>query len=166
MPEIRTIHKEEIPKIKELIHLTVSSCYPSIFPPEVVKFFLEYHSEDEIKRRLDNGVVILLEEEGKLKGTGFLHGEEMGGIYVHPGYQRKGLGEMMVRYLMQLAREKQLPRIWLDATPLAQPLYDKLGFDLVSPMMDMVGDVPLHYFKMEMLLHKEHEGETKLHKEK
>ncbi|MBN1952593.1 MAG: GNAT family N-acetyltransferase [Bacteroidales bacterium] len=73
-------------------------------------------------------------------------------MYVHPDHQRKGIGRRLAVRLIELAVEKRLNRIWLDATPLAKPLYDKLGFRLISPMTDWVEGVALHYFKMEKIL--------------
>ena len=35
-------------------------------------------------------------------------------------------------------------------TPIAKPLYDRMDFKLVSPMLQMVDDAALPYFKMEM----------------
>jgi len=149
---IEEIAIPDIPQIRDLMHLTISVCYPAIFPGEVVQFFLDYHSPEEIQRRTQNGLVVALKDVGELRGTGFLMDEEMGGVYIHPDHQRKGYGRQIVEFLLSRAQENKLERIWLDATPLAKPLYDKLGFSLISPMVQMVGDVRLNYFKMEKIV--------------
>lgn len=154
MDPIRSIEKHETGIVKHLIHLTIERCYPAIYPSEVVNFFLNYHTGAEIEKRMQNGLVIVFEYDRQIRGTGFLQDEEMGGVYVHPDFQRRGIGEKIVRYLTDRALEQGIERIWLDATPLAKPLYDKLGFSLISPMTQWVGKVPLHYFKMEKRLGK------------
>lgn len=152
MAIIRKITEQDIPQIRALMHLTISACYPAIYPERVVQFFLNYHSPEEIRRRVKNGLVVALRDQDELRGTGFLMEEEMGGLYVHPDHQRKGYGRQIVEYLIKNALENKVFRIWLDATPLAKPLYDKLGFSLISPMLQMVGDARLEYFKMEKVL--------------
>jgi ribosomal protein S18 acetylase RimI-like enzyme len=134
------------------MHFTISKCYPDIFPPEVVQFFLDYHSETEILRRANSGIIIVLLCESKIRATGFLDGEELGGVYVHPYFQRRGFGRAVVENLLKHARERSQKYIHLDSTPIAKPLYEQFDFELVSPAVQMIGDVPLHYFKMQKYL--------------
>ena len=115
----------------------------------VVQFFLNYHSEKEIMRRAQNGLVIVLIQQGEIRATGFLDDDELGGVYVHPGFQRKGLGTAIVKHLLLEAEKRSVKFIHLDSTPLAKPMYEKLKFDLVGPAVQMIGEDPLHYFKME-----------------
>jgi ribosomal protein S18 acetylase RimI-like enzyme len=149
--EIREINEGEVPVVKDLIHHTIKSCYPGIYPPKVVNFFLNYHSLQQIQKRRNCGTLLVLISSGEIRGTGFIDGSEMGGVYVHPQHQGKGYGTRLVLRLMEIASEKKLPSIWLDATPLAKPLYDKLGFTLLSPMQQYVENSQLDYFKMEMI---------------
>lgn len=128
---------------------TISTCYPAIYPKEVVQFFLDYHSESEILRRANSGVVIVLLNNEIIRGTGFLDGEELGGVYVHPDFQQRGFGKAIVKQLLLIARDLEQKYIHLDSTPIAKPMYEKLEFKLVSHAVQMVGDVPLHYFIME-----------------
>lgn len=149
---IRRIGPNDFEPVKKLIHLTIKACYPSIYPREVINFFLRYHSVKEIKRRADSGLVLVLEENNELRATGFFMEEEMGGVYVHPDFQKKGYGSAIVKKLLEYAIEKKSRYIHLDATPLAKPLYLKMGFDNVGPATQWVDDVPLHYFRMEKYL--------------
>ena len=149
---IENIGEKQLADIKLLIHHTVRVCYPAIYPKEVVEFFIRYHSSEQIRSRASSGILIALEEDNAILGTGFLDGEEMGGVYIHPEYQRKGYGTMIVNFLLDKAVKKGIDKIWLDATPFAKPLYLKSGFTVSSPMVQMVGDVALHYFKMEKIL--------------
>lgn len=138
--------------MKTLIHYTISVCYPAIFPEEVVHFFLDYHSKKQIRHRANSGIVLVLIYEDRIRATGFLDGEELGGVYVHPDYQRMGFGTAVVEHLLTAARKKMQKYIRLDATSIAKPMYEKMDFKLVSPAVQMVGKIPLHYFKMEKYL--------------
>lgn len=149
---IRSFEKKDLQDVKNLMHFTISTCYPDIYPSEVVQFFLNYHSEKEILRRASSGIVIVLIYKNNIRATGFLDGEELGGVYVHPDFQRKGFGRAVVEYLLKIAGEKSQKYIHLDSTPIAKPLYEKMKFTLVSPAVQMIEDTPLHYFKMEKYL--------------
>jgi GNAT superfamily N-acetyltransferase len=152
MSTIRKIGTDDFESVKKLIHITIKASYPSIYPQEVINFFLTHHSAEEIKRRADYGIVLVLEEENEIKATGFYMEEEMGGVYVHPNCQKQGYGSMILEKLLDEAKKQKCRYIHLDATPLAKPLYLKFGFDLVGPAVQWVGKIPLHYFKMEKYL--------------
>jgi putative acetyltransferase len=149
---IRKAQANDIEKISELIHHTIQICYPAVYPSEVVDFFIEYHSPGEIKRRADQGILLVLEEVNEIRATGFLMDDEMGGLYVHPDYQKQGIGTAIVKTLLKEAAKNNCEYIRLDSTPLAKRLYLKMGFKMVAPAVQMVGDVPLHYYKMEKYL--------------
>ncbi|MFI5156079.1 MAG: GNAT family N-acetyltransferase [Chitinophagales bacterium] len=49
-------------------------------------------------------------------------------IVVHPDYRNKGLGTFITEYLMDQVDESIYKTIYLDATKLGFPIYEKLGF--------------------------------------
>jgi GNAT superfamily N-acetyltransferase len=149
---IRKATNDDIVEVGRIIHSTISHCYPAIYDPEVIQFFIDHHSPSEIKRRIEGGVVLMLVENKTLRATGFLLGDELGGCYVSPDYQQRGYGTTIVNALLKEARERKCRYLHLDSTPFAKPLYLRAGFELVGPAVIMIGNVPLHYFKMEMYL--------------
>jgi GNAT superfamily N-acetyltransferase len=152
MIEISTFNPEDIDKLQSLIHLTIKTNYPSVYAPEIVDFFLDYHSKDEIIARSQKALILVLKKSDIIVATGFLLDEELGGVYVHPDHQKLGLGRIIVVNLLNNARAKGLKRIHLDSTPIAKKLYENLGFIVTEEVVQMVGKVPLPYFKMELYL--------------
>ena len=60
-------------------------------------------------------------------------------ICIHPGYQRHGLGEGMVRFLLDIARQRKARVALLEvriSNAAAYRLYQKLGFDEVGVRKD------------------------------
>jgi hypothetical protein len=49
-------------------------------------------------------------------------------IVVHPDERNKGLGTLITRHLMDIVDEGKYKTIYLDATTMGFPLYEKLGF--------------------------------------
>jgi len=152
MPGIRRFKREDLKATVELIHTTIKLCYPWIYPLEVIDFFLKYHSPEQILKKASEGKMFLIVDIEKIIGTGYLVGDEIGGIYILPDEQKKGYGRKMMDHLLGVAKNNGLKRIWLDATPFAKPLYDNMNFDLVKKARDLVGDKPLDYYVMEKYL--------------
>lgn len=74
--------------------------------------------------------------DGEVVGTAALldrHG--VGGIYVvtvAEGFRRRGIGAAMTLAAVQEARRRGLPAVTLQATPDGEPLYRRLGFEVVA----------------------------------
>lgn len=148
--EVRLFDKKHLTEVVNVIHATIKTCYPEIYAPEVVDFFLDYHSEQNIVKKSSKGEVYTFYLTGELIGTGYLVEDEIGGLYILPNFQNKGYGSEAMNFLLNCARQKGLKNIWIDATPASNPLYLHLGFKLIEEkVMYVEGDVPLPYSYME-----------------
>ena len=52
-------------------------------------------------------------------------------MVVHPGLQGRGIGRELTQYIIDLAKEKGVTKIWLDTSPKlegAVKLYESMGF--------------------------------------
>jgi GNAT superfamily N-acetyltransferase len=49
-----------------------------------------------------------------------------------PSEQGRGYGKAMLRFVAQLAREKELPRVHLDSRDTARSFYEQLGFTMYT----------------------------------
>lgn len=152
MLEISRFKPGDLSELQKLIHTTIKKCYPVVYAPEIIDFFLNYHSKEEILTRSEKAVIMLLRIDNKMIATGFLHENEIGGVYVLPEYQGLGYGRKIVESLLEIAKENELEDIHLDSTPIARAMYEKLGFHITENAVQMVGHVPLPYFKMKLKL--------------
>ncbi|MCR5316923.1 MAG: GNAT family N-acetyltransferase [Treponema sp.] len=50
-------------------------------------------------------------------------------VYTRAEFRRRGVGKMMVEYLIEEARSRGVTEISLDATQMGHPLYKSLGFN-------------------------------------
>jgi N-acetylglutamate synthase-like GNAT family acetyltransferase len=53
-------------------------------------------------------------------------------LFIHPDWQRRGVGGMLWETVERSAREKGLMTLRLDSDPDAEPFYQSLGFTTVS----------------------------------
>ena len=148
MIEVTEFKQSDLDEVITLIHLTINKCYKEIYSSEIVDFFLNYHSKSEILFRAKTGTFLVIKDNELIVATGFLVADELGGVYVHPDLQNRGYGRMVVEHLLKVAVEKNIKTVHLDSTPIARALYEKLGFQIIRPAVQMIGNVPLNYFIM------------------
>ncbi len=70
---------------------------------------------------------------GEVRGTATTISYEnrfawIGMVLVDPEYRKQGIGTQLLQRTIEYLDERKIPTMKLDATPLGQPLYRKLGF--------------------------------------
>lgn len=153
--KLRTYQEDDFPEVVQLIHSTIKTIYPEYYPDEVVNFFLSYHSVDELRKRISfkKTTVLIVELENEIIGCGYLRKQEIGAVYVKNKLQCSGIGSMIVKGLIDLAKSKNHDHIWLDATIGAREFYLKMGFQLIENKTEYVeNNTALDYHRMFMKL--------------
>ena len=66
---------------------------------------------------------------------------EIHAFFIDPDWQRRGIGRLLWRKLLERAQESGLVRLYLDADPAAVPFYEALGFEVTgdSPSGSIAG---------------------------
>jgi GNAT superfamily N-acetyltransferase len=88
-----------------------------------------------------------LESHGELvaTATAVRFGTELawiGMVLTDPAHRRKGYARILMEHTMAWLAEKGVDWWKLDATDMGQPLYERLGFELESPIERWVGEAP------------------------
>lgn len=82
---------------------------------------------------LDGRVVgstsMLIEPKFIHNGRNVAHIED---VVVSKDYQGKGIGEMLMRSLLDLAKDNNCYKTILDCTDEVKPFYEKIGFKIIS----------------------------------
>lgn len=118
-------------KIYELVQDTIETIYPKYYPKEVVDFFCELHSEENIRKDIERGLVGILRNENVVVGTGCYKDNHITRVYVSPAYQGKGYGS----YIMQCLEEQiglKYDTVYLDASLPASHLYESRGYQTIK----------------------------------
>ncbi|WP_220149683.1 GNAT family N-acetyltransferase [Psychromonas sp. B3M02] len=74
--------------------------------------------------------LLLIEEQV----VGFMELDDDGHIdcaYVHPHFQQQGVGSLLLTYIINHAQGMGLPVLYVEASMLAKPLFEKFGFKIV-----------------------------------
>ena len=99
---IITATVEEAEQIYNMVQHTIRTVYPKYYPKEVVDFFCELHSKENITR-----------------------------VYVEPEFQGKGYGSYIMQYLEEQIGIKY-DAVYLDASLPASQLYENRGYKTVK----------------------------------
>ena len=139
-------------EIYNLVQQTIKSIYPKYYPKDVVDFFCELHSLDNIRKDIENENVYALYDNNALVGTGCFSDNHITRVYVLPEYQGRGYGTYIIKQLENDIKKKY-DTVVLDASLPAVMLYEHLGYETVNHNdYPVKNDVVLIYEVMEKKL--------------
>lgn len=113
--------------IHELVRRTTQEIYSKYYRDEVVKFFVELHSQEAIAEEIAQGIVYVLVLDETIIGTGTVKENHVTRVYVLPEYQGKGMGSMIMDFLEDMI-VKNDGSVWIDASLPAGGFYHKRGY--------------------------------------
>lgn len=114
--------------VKKISETTILDVYPHYYPKGAVDFFLEHHSEENIKNDiLKNQVFLWSDEDQDIAGTVTIKKNEICRLFVLPKYQGRGYGTELLNYAEKMIFKKYA-EIILDASLPAKALYQKRGY--------------------------------------
>lgn len=146
--------KTQAQEIAKLVLETIQTVYPKYYPKEVVDFFIELHSYDNILNDINDGVVGVLVNDGIIVGTGCYKDNHITRVYVSPKFQKHGFGSYIMQCLENTIALKY-DKVYLDASLPASHLYEKRGYKTIKhERYPVQNDVILVYEIMEKHLPK------------
>lgn len=146
---VREYRASDLDAVKRLIHATIDACYPAVYPAEAVAFFKEYHSDEAIAKRAEQGHTLVLEQCGQIIGTGTLVDDHVTAVFVDRSLQKQGLGKRIMTLLEAEARSAGVRSMTLDASLPSKRFYDSLGYVVVEEAFHPVAnDKTLDYYRM------------------
>ena len=140
---------QESESIYEMVQTTIKTVYPKYYPEEVVDFFCEHHSLENILRDIENGVVGVLIDNDRMVGTGCYQNNHITRVYVLPEFQGRGYGSFIMEQLEDIIAV-EYDKVFLDASLPACHLYEKRGYQTIRhDRWDVENGVVLVYEIME-----------------
>lgn len=124
---IQLASSADLQTVHEIVMHTIQAVYPRFYPAEVVEFFLNHHSEENILTDIQKGKTYLVADSQKFVGTGSLDENHITRVFVLPEYQGEGYGTYLMDYLEGLIA-KDYPAAILDASQPAMGVYLKRGY--------------------------------------
>ena len=139
----------DLQTVKNMVHRTIKECFPEYFSANIVRFFLEHHSEEAIKRDLQEANVYLMESDGYLVGTGTIDDNLIKRLFILPQYQRHQFGTELLQCLEDELAVNKIFTARVEAHEKARGWYQAMGYRLVSEESIDVNGEKLPYYCME-----------------
>jgi N-acetylglutamate synthase-like GNAT family acetyltransferase len=125
------------------------------YPKEAIKFFKEYHCDENILKGAAEGWNIVLEENNQIIGTGTIIDDHIMRVFVNPKFQKRGLGKLIMCKLEEKAISTGVSAVKLDASLPSKKFYDALGYKTCEKAyLKLENGKKLHYYKMDKVLKK------------
>lgn len=94
-------NEQHVQDIFNVVQTTIKEIYPKYYRDEVVKFFCEWHSKDNIAKDVASKKVYIILENDTIVATGTADEDHITRVYVLPEYQEKGYGSAVMDFLEQ-----------------------------------------------------------------
>lgn len=144
--------EKDAEKIVELVQNTIRTIYPKYYPGEVVDFFCNLHSYENILDDIKNGFAYILQDGNTIIGTGCSKENHITRVYVQPAFQKQGYGSYIMQCLENDIR-LNYDSVYLDASLPAASMYEKRGYKTIRhDTWPVENGVVLVYEVMEKIL--------------
>jgi ribosomal protein S18 acetylase RimI-like enzyme len=137
---IREFRESDLASVKLLIQRTIDACYTGVYSPRAIQFIKECHSERKIIERHKQGRMLVAEQDGKLVATGGIFGRDIFGLFVHPEFQRRGIGKALMLELEDIAKISGSKKTTLNVSLTSIAFYAKLGYEILMKCSIDVGE--------------------------
>ncbi len=147
---VRGFRLSDLENVKELINRTISISYNGFYVKEVMNYFDMYNWDGNILKAARDGCVVVVEAHGKIVGTGSVMGNVISRVFVDPGYQKQGLGKMIMKELERRAATNGVKTVQLRALANAKKFYESTGYSTVDKgLVEVDNGRHLDYYQME-----------------
>lgn len=113
--------------IKNIVSITIETIYPKYYPSGAVDFFLKHHSDENIKKSIDNEEVYIFIVDNQIIGTGTICENDIGRLFILPQFQGKGYGTIALNYLENEVFKNYNEVVLASSFP-AFEMYQKRGY--------------------------------------
>ncbi len=105
---IRKFKSSDLDTVRDLIQNTVDACYSDVYSKEAVRFFKDWHCDENVLKDAKEGYTIVLKKDGRIIGTGTIVGDEIRRVFIEPAFQKYGFGIILLQKLEEKALLHQM----------------------------------------------------------
>jgi len=146
---IRKFASPDLRAVKKLIHSTINTCYSPVYSKEVIKYFHDYHNDENILRDAKEGYTIVLKRNNRIIGTGTIVANHIWRVFIDPAFQQQGFGKLIMQKLEAKAISSKISLVKLNASLPSKKFYDSLGYSTFKKtFLKVENGKKLNYYKM------------------
>jgi putative acetyltransferase len=119
-------------------------------PTQILAWAPDVIDEGRFGKKCETKWTWVAEIDGRIAGFSDLEPDgHVDMLYVHPDFQRRGVARALLRHLESLARHDRVPRLYAEASITARPVFEAMGFHVVSPQTVTIRGATLTNYRME-----------------
>ena len=132
--KIRPAEIVDSTSISEIHKLAIMITNKPFYTQKELNNWLGNRTLVDYENMIKNGLVFVAEENGQVLGFSNIDfsRDRIKAIYVHPNFERRGVGKILIEHLINLAKEKGCLKLSLDSSTAAKNFYLKNGFKLIN----------------------------------
>lgn len=148
--QLHPLTRQEVDAVCALARVVWQATYPALISQAQIDAMLaDRYAAEPIHSQLDDPDHAWRVARRNQETVGFAHAVREGAhckldkLYVHPGYQRRGIGAALLHAVLDWARQQQAQRVWLQVNrhnTQAIAAYRKYGFVIAGSQVFDIGD--------------------------
>jgi len=127
---IRLFSTNNAKELSKMIFLVINELEKEN-PTLVYQLVRDEDQPDELIKAAEKGKMWIAFENNIIVGTLSLEDKRLRRFFVHPNYQRQGIGRKLINTVIQHIKKNYIMEIYVGAIMRAVPIYEKLGFKKV-----------------------------------
>jgi putative acetyltransferase len=109
----------------------------------------EQTDTEKWKNRIENNFVVIAKMGNKIVGFSELSPKGcIDMLYVHKDYLRQKVGQQLLEYIIQKAKNVGFTEVFTEASITARPFFEKQGFKLIKKQVKTINTVDFINYKM------------------
>lgn len=125
--KIRLFRKEDAYELSKVIISVVDNLAEEHLKTKYDLLRLQNTSKEILRASKEMAIWVAVLDK-RIIGTISLYGNRIRRFYIHPGFQREGVGHLLIKTAVSFAKKKRYPFIFCWALLTAVPGYKELGF--------------------------------------
>lgn len=121
----------EAEQVYSIVQETIKAVYPDYYPLEVVDFFCNLHSKENIISDIENGYVSVLYSGDEIVATGSHKDNHIKRVFVLPKYQNQGYGTFIMQCIESVLLESYDVAV-IDSSLPASKFYEAMGYKTIT----------------------------------
>lgn len=129
---IRKFRTEDAGRVSNIIRSNLVDVNNKDYPEATLKLAYDQFTPKYVLTLSNNNKMYVAVEEGTIVGTACIDHDVISNVYVDFQYDGKGIDEMLINLLGEIADNFGLRPVKLVTTTLLQRRYERLGYNLVE----------------------------------
>lgn len=125
---IRRFEPKDAAAVSALVRYTMQVSNSGDYPLARLLPLIEYFSPEKVLQLSRERIWLVAEVDQQIVGSAALEESELCTFFVHPTYQGQGIGAQLLQALEQIATERQIPMLTVDASLTGAAFYMKMGY--------------------------------------